>query len=94
MISHGTEKQKYIYIWFGPGRQIQGPEGFLMQLHYYHKALGHVLERGTGRFWRVGSIRAGFINGRSHQRKLTCLLGKKESLDKGNAGDLICPDTA
>ena len=41
----------------------------------------------------MGSILAGFIKGRSHQSKLTCLFGKiTDSLDKGNAGDLICLD--
>lgn len=43
VIKHGTEEQ--IYIWFGPGRAIQGPKSFLMQLQYYYKALGYVLEK-------------------------------------------------
>ena len=66
-----------------------------MQLQYYYKALGYVLEKNKGRgiLGRVGSILAGFIKGRSHQGKPTSLFGKIADLpDKGNTGDLICLD--
>lgn len=43
VIKHSTEEQ--IDIWFGPGKTIQGPKSFLMQLQYYYKALGYVLEK-------------------------------------------------
>lgn len=43
VIKHGSEEQ--IDIWFGPGRAIRGPKGFLMQLQYYYKALRYVLEK-------------------------------------------------
>lgn len=43
VIKHGSEEQ--IDIWFGPGRAIRGPKGFLMQLQYYYKASGYVLEK-------------------------------------------------